>query len=229
MNVAVILAGGSGKRAGTDKPKQFCLLGGKLVIEYAVEVFEHHKDIDEIAVVVHPGYVSEIERLISKNKWTKVRKILKGGRERSDSTLAALSIYTEPDVKLIFHDAVRPLLSPDIIGEVIDALRHSNAVDVAIPSTDTIVQVEEGRIVAIPDRSQMWRSQTPQAFKQWLIRQAYDRATADPDFKATDDCGVVKKYLPEERIVVVRGEEKNMKLTYKEDMDVLERFLVYKS
>ena len=217
---------------GASTPKQFLKVAGKMVIEHTVEVFEHHQHIDEIAIVVHPDYYSLIEEIVLRNHWKKVKKILKGGDERYLSSLSAIKAYEQlPSVNLIFHDAVRPLVSHRIIDDVIEALNNHNAVDVVVPATDTIVEVDEkgNFITHIPNRRMLRRGQTPQAFRLETIKKAYDIALSDPDFKSTDDCGAVVKYLPDEPIFVVEGEESNMKLTYKEDIFLLEKLFQLRS
>lgn len=224
MNIAVILAGGVGSRLDSSHPKQFFKVAGKTVIEHTIEVFERNSLIDEIAVVINPAYLTTIEEIVLKNGWRKVRKILKGGAERYHSSMAAIEAYAGcQDVNLIFHDAVRPLITDRIIHDTIQALDTYNAVDVAVPAVDTIISVHGDYIDAIPDRSKLRRGQTPQGFKLETIQEAYKCALLDPDFKSTDDCGVVLKYLPNEKIYVVRGEESNMKLTYKEDSYLLDK------
>ena len=203
-----------------------------MVIEHTVDVFEHHQGIDEIAIVVHPDYYSLTEEIVLRNHWEKVKKILKGGDERYLSSLSAIVAYEQtPEANLIFHDAVRPLVSHRIIDDVISALRTHNAVDVVVPATDTIVQVEDkGEFIThIPNRRMLRRGQTPQAFRLPTIKRAYELALSDADFKSTDDCGTVVKYLPEEPVFVVEGEESNMKLTYKEDIFLLEKLFQLRS
>lgn len=222
-NIAVILAGGVGSRLGLSTPKQFFKVAGKTVVEHTIDVFERNGRIDEIAIVANAAYITDFESMILRNGWKKVKKILKGGRERQDSSLSAIYAYEGQDVNLVFHDAVRPLVSQAIVNRVIDALDHYRAIDVALPATDTIIEVEGDFIANIPDRSRLRRGQTPQAFDIHVIRKAYDEALKDTGFKATDDCGIVRKYLPEEPIYVVAGEEANMKLTYKEDTFLLDK------
>lgn len=232
MNIAVILAGGTGSRLGAGIPKQFFKIAGKTVIEHTIDVFESNPQIDEIAVVVNELYVNTIEEAVINNSWKKVRKILKGGKERYHSSLAAINAYAEhPDDNLIFHDSVRPLINQRIINDTIDALKHYNAVDVAIPTADTIIQVDEsGELIrSVPARTSLRRGQTPQAFKLSTIRQAYEIALRDPAFVSTDDCGTVVKYLPEEKVYVVKGDESNMKLTYKEDTFLLDKLFQLRS
>jgi 2-C-methyl-D-erythritol 4-phosphate cytidylyltransferase len=158
------------------------------------------------------------------NAWKKVGKILPGGAARHESSLAAINAYaSQPDCNLIFHDAVRPLVSQRVINEVVEALHQYNAVAVAVPTTDTIIQTDESSrfIQHIPNRSVLQRAQTPQGFKWQTIAAAYHVALQDPAFASTDDCGIVVKYLPDEKVFVVRGEESNIKLTYKEDICLL--------
>ena len=227
-NIAVILAGGSGQRFGTALPKQFLPLAGRTVMEYSVEAFERNSGIDEIAVVMNANYLPQMQEIIDRNGWLKVRKLLPGGAERYLSTLAAINAYKSvDDVNLIFHDAARPAVSQRIINDVVTALQTHPAVAVAIPATDTVFEVTDdgGRITDIPVRSRLRCAQTPQAFRIDVIREAYCRALQDPNFTSTDDCGVLLRYCPEVPISVVQGDVSNRKLTYPDDAIMLEQAL----
>ena len=161
-NVAIILAGGIGSRLGLSTPKQFFKVAGKMVVEHTIDVFERNASIHEIAIVSNPFYIAEFENLILKNGWKKVKKILKGGKERYESSLSAIAAYgAEANINLIFHDAVRPLVSQRIVNDVVNALESYNAIDVALPSADTIIEVKGDFIREIPDRSSLKRGQTP--------------------------------------------------------------------
>ncbi|HLS30456.1 MAG TPA: bifunctional cytidylyltransferase/SDR family oxidoreductase [Flavobacteriaceae bacterium] len=230
--IAIILAGGFATRMGLELPKQFLKVAGKSVLEHSVAAFEKHPLIDEIAIVCQSTYIPLVEEYVTKNKWTKVKKILHGGEKRYHSSLSAIKAYQQQtDTNLLFHDAVRPLVSQRIITDTIDALANYEAVDTAIPAVDTIIELEEDLelIDNIPERKYFWLGQTPQAFKLEIIKEAYDLAFKDPDFKATDDCGVVKKYLPETDIYVVKGDQQNIKLTYKEDIYLLDKLFQLKT
>jgi len=226
MNIAIILAAGTGNRMETVCPKQYLIVAGKTVLEHSIDAFENNNKIDEIAVVLQKDYLSDFEHFIQKNNWKKIKKILPGGKERYESALAAINAYRKfSDDNLIFHDAARPLVSARIIGDVVKALELYNAVTVALPVTDTIYQVDDSQsfVQNIPNRTFLQRAQTPQAFKAKTIQKGYEIALKDPDFQVTDDCGVVAKYLPDEKIFIVCGEERNMKITYKEDVFLLEK------
>lgn len=231
-NIAVILAGGVGSRFGLDIPKQFAKLAGKTIIEHTIEVFQRHPLIDEICVVVHPEWIWKVDELISANDFTKVKKVLSGGQERKDSSLSAISAYdseTESEqINLIFHDAVRPFVSDKTIDKCIENLKHYNAIDVAIPATDTIIEVEEHIITNIPDRSRMMQGQTPQCFRLETIKRAYELAAEDKEFKPTDDCGIVRKYLPDEEIYVVNGDIGNIKITHAQDIFLADKLFQLK-
>lgn len=226
--VAVILAAGSGSRTGLSTPKQFLPLGGKTVLEHSVQTFNDHPGIDQVAIVTSTEFIEKVKDIVKRNDWTKISAVLPGGKERYDSSLAAVRHFSDnPELVMLFHDAARPLVSEQIITDTLKAMEKYNAVDVAIPAVDTIVQCnpEGTHMESIRDRSLLWRMQTPQGFRQKTIQEAYRIALQDPDFKATDDCGTVLRYLPQEKVGIVHGSEKNIKLTYAQDLPLLEFLL----
>lgn len=224
-HIAIVLAGGSGRRMGNALPKQFLKVNERMIIEHTIDAFERSVRIDEIAVVTHPDYVEEMKAIIAANAWKKVGRVLVGGKERTDSTLSALRAYTEGDDRLLIHDGVRPLVSQEIIENVCDALMTCDAVNVVIPAVDTIIEVKDGAMVAAPKRENLRQVQTPQGFKRAVLAQAFDRALEDPAFVATDDCGVVFKYAPDTTIKIVDGDTTNIKITYKEDLEFAKKIL----
>lgn len=225
-NVAVVLAAGSSSRFGSAIPKQFVELDGKMVVEHSVDLFDSLPCIDEVAIVVAPDCRGKVEQLAARRAWPKVKKIIDGGSERYLSSLNALMSFVDypDDTNLLFHDAARPWVSESIVGRVVEALEKSEAVGVAIPSTDTVWECSfaltpTGRKIGrIPERSLMWRAQTPQAFRLPVIRDAYQRALQDVKFHVTDDCGVVRRYMPQIEICIVEGDERNRKITFCDDL-----------
>lgn len=246
--IAVILAGGSGKRMGLDRPKQFLLMNGKTILEHSVDAFHENPFVNGIIIVSNPDFIDEAESIVEERRaageWTKVETVIAGGKERSDSSVNALKHVAdalpypaqlmEADVAVLFHDAVRPLVSQQIINDVCLALRDHEAVNVTVPVVDTIVRTtrvtssdgHECTIIAdTVDRSVLQSVQTPQGFRLATIAEAYRRAMADSAFKATDDCGVVMRYLPEVKIGIVNGSAHNLKLTYAADLPLFEYLL----
>ncbi|MDF6181301.1 SDR family oxidoreductase, partial [Escherichia coli] len=151
-----------------------------------------------------------------------------GGKERFDSTYSALQGLEGEDnnSNILLHDAVRPLINESIINNCIDALRNFEAVDVVIPSADTLVEVyDDGCISNIPNRAIMRRGQTPQAFKLGTLKQAYQRAINAQRFSFTCDCGVVRSMVPGVRVATVVGAESNMKVTHPIDLFIAEKLL----
>lgn len=221
--VGVVLAGGSGTRVGLDIPKQLLKIAGKPILEHAIAAMDSAPEIDEVLVLMHPDFLAEAKEVVSNGAYRKVSQILPGGETRSDSTRIAINALGPEECNVLLHDAVRPLVSARIIRETVNALRTYRAVDVAFPSADTVIAVDDGVISEIPPRHRLWRGQTPQGFRLSVIREAYDLAARDPDFQATDDCGVVLKYLPDVPIKVVNGSEDNVKVTHPVDVFIADK------
>jgi ribitol-5-phosphate 2-dehydrogenase (NADP+) / D-ribitol-5-phosphate cytidylyltransferase len=213
-NVAVLLAGGVGVRVGLGVPKQLIKIAGHSIMEHTLAILDRHSDVDEIVVMMAPGHLDAVHKMVRDGGYTKVTQILEGAGTRNDTTQAALAALGDEDCKVLLHDAVRPLVSARIISDCFAALDQYAAVDVAIPSADTIIEVgPDNTIRDIPPRAHLRRGQTPQAFRLSTIRAAYEVARRDPAFEATDDCTVVLRYQPDVPIWVVPGDERNMKVT----------------
>jgi len=211
--VAVLLAGGVGTRVGLDIPKQLIKIAGKTILEHTLEAFAAHPMVDRIVVMMAEGHLDAVRAMVRNGGHDKVTHVLEGADTRNGTTRRALE-HVADDSPVLFHDAVRPLISARIITECYEALERYDAVDVAIPSADTIIEVSaDDTIRAIPPRAHLRRGQTPQGFRASVLKQAYELAARDPGFTATDDCGVVLRYLPDVPIWVVAGEERNMKVT----------------
>jgi len=218
-NVAVLLAGGVGTRVGLSIPKQLIKIAGRPILEHTLVALNSHPMVDEIIIMMAPGHLDTVRAIVRGGSYDKVVDILEGAETRSHTTLRALERLGDEECNVLLHDAVRPLVTARIIRECFEALEVHQAVDVAIPSADTIVEVTLGGIISdIPDRASLRRGQTPQAFRASVIKRAYEMARQDPDFVATDDCTVVLRYLPDVPIHVVLGDERNMKVT--EPIDV---------
>ena len=226
--VAVILGGGTGTRFGTALPKQLLTLNGKTLVEHCVAAFasvpriDGAPGIDEILLVMPPAYHDEAKRLGGRQ----VSAIIAGGATRSDSVRNALAHiaarYDQAETGVLIHDAARPLVTRQIIADCMEALKEHDAVGTAVPTSDTILTVENGVIAHVPPRETLYRAQTPQCFRLETIAKAHALAAADPAFQPTDDCGVVLRYLPDVPVYIVPGSETNLKVTYPSDLAVAE-------
>jgi 2-C-methyl-D-erythritol 4-phosphate cytidylyltransferase len=225
--VAVVLGGGTGQRIGAGQPKQLLTLHGTTLLEHCVAAFERAPGVDEILVVMAAGHVEQVKVMLADGGYRKVSAVIEGGAGRPDSVRAALAAIGTGvrDVGVLLHDAARPLVEQRIIADCIAALEIHEAVGTAISASDTIVFAEGGVISRVPPREQLWRCQTPQCFRLPVIVRAHELAAADPGFAPTDDCGVVLRYLPDVRVHIVQGSERNIKITYPHDLAVAEALL----
>jgi 2-C-methyl-D-erythritol 4-phosphate cytidylyltransferase len=224
--VAVVLGGGVGQRLGAGRPKQLLTLGGITLLERCVAAFEAAPGVDEILVVMARGYTGPAEELLA--GYRKLTGIVEGGVTRPDSTrvaLAAIAARDLGDCGVLLHDAARPLVDQRIIADCVAALAVHEAAGVAVAASDTIVIAEDGVMHSVPPRERLFRCQTPQCFRLSVISRAHELAAADPGFAPTDDCGVVLRYLPEVKVRVVPGSERNIKITYPHDLAVAEALL----
>jgi 2-C-methyl-D-erythritol 4-phosphate cytidylyltransferase len=223
-NVAVVLAGGVGARVGLTIPKQLIKIAGRTILEHTLAALEAHELVDEIIVMMAPRHLDAVREIVRGGGYPKVTTILEGAETRNGTTSRALDAIPGDDTRILFHDAVRPLVSKRIITDCFEALDTYGAVDVAIPSADTIIEVDEDNLVRdVPPRASLRRGQTPQAFRAGVIKTAYANAAEDAEFVATDDCTVVLRYCPDEPIWVVAGEDRNMKVTEPIDVYIAEK------
>jgi len=224
--VAVVLGGGVGQRLGAGMPKQLMRLAGRTLIEHCVAAFEEAPGVDEILVVMAGGYTGQVEAMLA--GFRKVSAVIEGGVTRPDSTrvaLAAIARAQPGEAGVLLHDAARPLVDARIIADCVAALRVHDAAGVAVPASDTMVVTDKGVMESMPRRETLLRCQTPQCFRLSVIARAHELAAADPGFVPTDDCGVVLRYLPDVKVHVVDGSERNIKITYPQDLAIAEALL----
>lgn len=228
MNVAIILAGGSGERMGAmGIPKQFIDLYGKPVIIHTLEVFDLHLEIDEIVVVCREDYITQLKKWVRDFNLDKVKMILPEGKTRRESTfvgLSAIEAYADENMVVVIHDAVRPLVTPRIISENIRLAKEYGAVDTVIPAHDTIVKSMDGFIIdSMPVRNEIFLGQTPQSFMFNIIFNAHKKAIAEGRTETTDDCRIAMNMG--QKIVFAEGDKLNFKLTSQGDLTLLKAII----
>lgn len=217
---AVILAAGQGRRMNTAVSKQFLMLEDKPVLYYSIKAFDESLA-DDMVIVCSKDQVDYcVQNIIEPYGFKKPIRVVKGGRERYDSVMNALKSIDDTGYVLI-HDAARPFITPELINNVIDAVKVNNACITAVPVKDTIKNVDgKGRITGTPDREHMWLAQTPQAFEYSLIRRAYELLFKqnEADRKMiTDDAMVYERFI-NKPVKIVEGDYYNIKLTTPEDL-----------
>ena len=223
-NVAILMAAGKGTRMGSEVPKQFLEINGKMLLEYSLQTFQDHPRIDEIVIVLPPDYI-EIEGVLNYlfQYYPKVTQVVAGGSERFQSSWAAIQWFVERrDENLLLHDAARPGLTNRIIDDVLDTLEREQAVVTALPATDTILRVSANTLAETLKRDELYYAQTPQAFRAGLLYDCFLELFEQEDFIPTDESGVVAHFHPEIPIKIVPGDAKNFKVTYEEDLKNLD-------
>ncbi|MCR4691147.1 MAG: 2-C-methyl-D-erythritol 4-phosphate cytidylyltransferase [Lachnospiraceae bacterium] len=233
---AVVLAAGSGKRMGTKEAKQYLLLRDKPVLYYALDAFEK-SDVDDVILVTGQQDIERCrEEIVERYGFTKVRRIVAGGRQRYDSVAEGLfalseSYGEEPGNIVLIHDGARPFLSRKLIEGLVAETRKYPACVTGTKVKDTIkVTDKEGFCLETPDRESLWAVQTPQAFSFPLILKAYQKLEENREklikegVSVTDDACVCELFT-DCRVKVIPGDYLNQKLTTPEDLLLAETIL----
>jgi 2-C-methyl-D-erythritol 4-phosphate cytidylyltransferase len=224
-NLAIILAGGSGLRFGGTQPKQFYQVGGKTILEHSVFRFENHPAIDGIIVVVHPKYQRKTIEILDPNRFKKIESVIPGGKTRQESSNIGIMSNQMEYENVLIHDSVRPLVSVEIINNLIKKLNEYPAVVPAIPLNDTVIEVtNDNRVAGIPERKVFRKVQTPQAFRFELIKTAHGLARENRVRNAPDDCSLVLRFNLAE-VCVIDGIDWNLKITGQIDLDIARKIL----
>lgn len=208
---AIIVANGTGTRFGGEKPKQFAQLGSKRVVDWSVEAFTRDERISKI-VLVGPAELDD-------GKLPQTVLHIAGGDNRTESVRAGLSALTlNDDAIVLIHDGARPGLNRRIISDLIDALDSADAAAPALSVSDALKRETEGNFETV-DRARLVRVQTPQAFRFAKIK----AALSDTNTAFVDDLEAVEANGT--RMVMTKGDEALLKVTYPEDIATLETLL----
>jgi len=223
----------SAKDAKDKKPhssKQFTELGGTPILIHTLRRFAAVDGVSEIWIALRENEIEGFRERLEKEAKDVLKKkveLVVGGEHRQQSVANALNaVAAAPDAIVLVHDAVRPLVTTEIIQEVIDAAQKYGAAIAGLPAVDTVKQVErtsEGAIIktTIP-RAGVVLAQTPQGFRYDVIKKAFDEATAD-GFMGTDEASLAERSGHE--VAVVMGSPRNIKITNPGDMELAEFYL----
>ncbi len=217
VHAAIIVAGGSGVRAGQQqgRPKQYCLVGGKTVLRRTIEAFANHADVRHVLTVIRAGDESLYEEAVGGLHSGKLLRPVPGGATRQLSVAAGLEALAplHPDAVLI-HDAARPFISAECIADTLKALESFDGAIAAAPVTDTLKRGDGGKSAGTVSRDGLWRAQTPQTFHFAKILEAHRAASARSDF--TDDASIAEWHGL--TVALVENASENMKITTGEDL-----------
>ena len=229
MILAAIVAGGTGTRMGGELPKQFMTLHSQPVLICTIECFLRHPSVDAVIVGVHPDWIGYTEKLIQEYLPNSKVFLTHGGINRNETIVQIISFAentlrcSEEDI-ILSHDAARPFVTERIITDSLDAVRRFSVVTAAIPETDTIAFTSNGTTAeSFPDRSNIFRIQTPQTFTIGAFKEVYHGLTAEEKAAATDVCSLFhQKSLP---VGLIAGDHRNIKLTFPSDMQYAQTIL----
>jgi 2-C-methyl-D-erythritol 4-phosphate cytidylyltransferase len=215
--LAIVLAGGAGKRMGSSTSKQFLLLDNRPILVHTLQVFQECRPVDGIYLVVNHRDLPLIqEEILETYHFSKIMKLVIGGRLRQDSVRNGLEAIDESCDVVIIHDAARPFVSPAFVEKSIFLMEMFDAVIPAIPARDTIKVIsKEGFVLKTLERDALWHIQTPQTFKYDLIAKAYREGMAKK-LCGYDDSTFIEHLG--KRVKVVEGSPYNIKITTPEDL-----------
>lgn len=230
MNVALIIAGGIGNRMGQSIPKQFLTVNERPVIVYTLEAFQKHPEIDVIAVVCIDGWQTVLQAYANQFNITKLKHIVTGGINGQDSIRNGVyemkKHFKDEDIVLI-HDAIRPMVSAEIISDCIRVTEEKGNAVTVIPCAEAMLQTENGmESVGSYSREKLKRTQTPQGFRIGDICDLHKRALEKGITNSVASCTL--KIEMGEQVYFSKGSEKNIKLTTVDDIDIFKALLMAK-
>lgn len=216
---AIIVAGGSGTRMHSAVPKQFLLLNGVPVLMHTINAFQFSRTQPQIIVVLHPDSHQYWNDLCGEHNFTIPHELVSGGQTRFHSVKNGIGLIEDDDAIIAIHDAVRPLVTKEIIDEAYDcAEQYGNAI-VAIKSRDSVRQIKDNRSQSL-NRDEIYLIQTPQTFQAAQLKKAYLQPYQE---SFTDDASVVEQTGV--NINLVGGSYQNIKITFPEDIAIAEFLL----
>ena len=213
MNAVIVPAGGVGKRVGEAIPKQFLVFYGRPLIRYTLAIFEKLPEIDLVVIPVLPSWKGRLYEIL--RDFRKPFLIVSGGATRQESVFCGLRALPEKAEIVLVHDACRPFASPMLVRNVICEIRKKGAALAALPSRDTVKEVEGGKVSRTIPRERIYLAHTPQGARFELLKRAFFWAQGR-GLEFTDEAALLEAYGIS--VFVVPSELKNFKITTREDL-----------
>ena len=220
--LAIIPAAGMGLRMGGSTPKQFLSLEGTPIFVHTLRKFVSAEAIDEIFLGVREEDVERVSGEIERERFQKPVRVVPGGATRQETVVRCLEQASPATELVVVHDAVRPFVELELIRRVIEAAAKDGAAILAIPSVDTVKQIEQHIIRATIPRERIVLAQTPQAFRYSLLREAFDRAREE-GFCGTDESSLVEHQGHNVRVLM--GSDRNIKITKPSDLPLARLYI----
>ncbi len=220
---AVIAAGGTGTRIGSQLPKQFIQIGGKPILLWTVEAVLSVESVFEVIIALPSEHIAQAETILSQRKWKTPVVCVPGGETRQESVFHGVQRVSPGADLIMVHDAVRPFCSRETSLRVLEAAWRTGAAIPGLPVTETIQRVSRGgRVLKTAPREELYTIQTPQCFHGTVLRAALERASRE-GFEGTDESSVVR--WSGHPVTVVEGAAENIKITRPLDLEIAERLL----
>ena len=219
---AIIVAAGTSKRMNDGVDKLAVQLSGKPLLAWTISRFESAEIIDEIIVVTREDEIAKVKEMAKSEGFRKVSSIVKGGAYRQQSAQNGLNAVSKDSKVVLIHDGARPLIRTSDIKQIVASAEENGAALLAVPSKDTVKEVQNGIVTQTLPRESVWLAQTPQGFRKELLQEAFSSADKE-GYIGTDEASLVERIGKD--VAIVEGHSSNIKVTVTPDIGVVQSLI----
>ena len=219
---AVIVAAGTSKRMNDGVDKLAVQLSGKPLLAWTISRFESAEIIDEIIVVTKKDEIAKVREMTKSEGFRKVTSVVKGGAYRQQSAQNGLNAVSTDSKVVLIHDGARPLIRTSDIKRIVESAKETGAALLAVPSKDSVKEVQDGIVKKTLPRESIWLAQTPQGFRKELLQEAFSSAEKE-GYIGTDEASLVERIGKD--VAIVEGHSSNIKVTVTPDIGVVQSLL----
>ncbi len=219
---AIIVAAGISKRMKDGVDKLAVQLSGKPLLAWTISRFESAEIIDEIIVVTREDEIAKVKEMTKSEGFRKVSSVVEGGAYRQQSTQNGLNAVSTDSKVVLIHDGARPLIRTSDIERIVESAEENGAALLAVPSQDTVKEVQNRKVTQTLPRESLWLAQTPQGFRKELLQEAFSSAEKE-GYIGTDEASLVERIGKD--VTIVEGHSSNIKVTVTSDIGVVQSLL----
>ena len=219
---AVIVAAGISKRMNNGVDKLAVQVSGKPLLAWTISRFESTEIIDEIIVVTREDEIGKVKEMTKLEGFRKVSSVVKGGSYRQQSSHNGLKAISNDSKVVLIHDGARPLIRSSDIKRIAESAEENGAALLAVPSKDTVKEVQNGKVTQTLPRESVWLAQTPQGFRKELLQEAFSSAEKE-GYIGTDEAALVERIGKD--VTIVEGHNSNIKVTVASDIRLVQSLL----